>query len=51
MHCATTWEVAVSIPDRIFGNLQVTGSFYVHLLTLWFTQPPREMSTMEFPWV
>lgn len=44
-------EVPGSIPGRVFGNFLVSYSFWPHSVALEYSQPLREVSTKEYPWV
>ena len=45
-HCATRLEVALSIPGRVFENIQVTSSFCLPLPSVGSTQPVAEIKNL-----
>jgi hypothetical protein len=45
-HCATRLEVALSIPGRVFGNIQVTSSFCLHSPSVGSTQSVTETKNL-----
>jgi hypothetical protein len=44
-------EVPGSIPVIVFGNFQVSCSFWPHWIAVEYSQPLTEVSTKEYPWV
>ena len=48
-HCTTSQKVAGSIPDGIIGIFHCLNSS-CHTVTLWSTEPEREMHTRDISW-